>query len=405
MLDLGLHRADRRAFHRALTDHHGIRVRVTVLNLEHEPLGDLTNDVLDGQVNIDADAEVTRSLTVTFLDRRRTLDFDSDSPANGALYANRMLRVAYEVRVDAFGDWVNVPIFTGPVIKLDRTDDEVTVECQGKELLALAQAWRPMTIKKGTPKVDAIRRLLRERAGESRFDLPDMAEKLPKRVTIGRESQPWLVARKIAESMDRQLFYDGRGVCRMRRYPGNAGYTFNDGDGGDVLTAPQVAFSMDEVANAVWVKGGKPKHGKPKNWADLTDQEKEDLRKEWDKERGVRYFHTAPRSHPLSPWRLGRNGEPRYLLHVIDNDAIRSEKQARTIGRRVLHHKLRQLVEVTFDSLPVPHLEPEDRVRVHTDQLGMTLRVGQVSIPLKHDQAQSNGYLAKRSADRRRDRK
>jgi hypothetical protein len=399
VLDLGLRRAELRDFHRALANHHGIRIRVTVLTLEHEPLGHTTDEVLDGQVNIDADAEVTRSLTLTFLDRRRAMDFDSDSPSNGALYANRMLRVAYEVRVDALGDWVNVPVFTGPITKLDRTGDEVTVECQGKELLALSQAWEPMTVKKGVNKVDAIRRILRERAGETRFDFPDLAAKLPKAVSLGRDSQPWLVAQKIADSLNRQLFYDGRGVCRMRRFPGNTTYTFTDGPRGDVMSPPQVVFSIDEVANTVWVKGGKPKAKKSKDEPQPQDDDKK------EKERGVRHAETAPRSHPLSPWRLGRNGEPRYLLHVVENDAIRNEKEAREVAQRVLRRKLRQLVEVTFDSLPTPHLEPEDLLRINTDHVGQVVRLGQMSIPLRHDGTQSVGYLRHVSLTRRRDRK
>lgn len=400
MLPLGLRRHEQRAFHRALRTHHSIRVRVAVMTLEHEHLGQLTEELLDGQVNIDADAEVTRSATVTFLDRRRTLDFDSDSPANGALYANRMIRLTYDVRVDELDEWVNVPVFTGPVIKLDRTDDEVTVEAQGKEHLALAPAWRPMTVRKGVAKVDAIRRILRERAGEHRFDFPDLHAKLPKAVSLGRESQPWVVAQKIAESMNRQLFYDGRGVCRMRVYPRNPHYTFNDGQGGEVISPPQVAFSMDNVANAVWVKGGKPKAKKKQ---DDANQPADGDKKE--KERGVRHFETARRSHPLSPWRLGRNGDPRFLLEVVDNDAIRSQQRAREVARRKLRRRLRALVEVTFDSLPTPHLEPEDLFRLNTEQVGMVMRLNQLSIPLKHDQLQTVGYMRKVSTTRRRDRR
>lgn len=399
MLPLGLRGAKLHAFHKALGDHHNIRVRVQVLNLEHDTLGSLTDDLLDGQVNLDADGEVTRNATVTFLDRHKALDFDSDSPSNGALYANRLLRISYEVRVEDIDELVSVPLITGVVTKVDRTGDEVNVECQGKEHLALGQAWQPMTIKKGVTKTDAIKRILRERAGEHRFDFPDLNEKLSRRVSLGRESQPWLVAQKLAHSMNRQLFYDGRGVCRLRRFPDQARFTFRDGTGGLVTTSPQVTYSMDEVRNAVWVKGGKPKARKN----DTTDPAQDGDRK--DKERGVAHFLAAPRAHPLSPQRLGRNGTPRYLLHVIDNDHIRSEKKAREVAHRVLHHKLRQLVEVTFDSLPVPDLEPEDRFKLSTDQLGLVMRVGQVSWPLKHDQQQSNGYHRQVSASRRKDRK
>ena len=61
---------------------------------------------------------------------------------------------------------------------------------------------------------------------------------------------------------------------------------------------------------------------------------------------------------------------------------------------------------MTFDSLPTPHLEPEDLIRVDTGQFGMEVRLGQMSIPLKHDGVQSVGYhKAVSIAGRRRHRK
>ena len=398
MFPLGLKRTDLRAFHRALADSHSIRVRVYVLDMVHDRMANLSDEFIDGQVNVDADAQPTRSATLTFYDRRKTMDFDSDSPSNGALFANRMLRVTYGVKVSELAEWVDVPVFTGPVIKVDRTANEVTVECQGKEVLAMGAGWRPMTIKKGVKKVDAIRRIMRERGGEHRFDLPDLDSKLPKAVSLGRETQPWAAAQKIARSMNRHLFYDGAGVCRLRRYPDNPVFKFRDGQLGTVAAPPQVSFSMDDVRNAVWVKGGVPKAKKK----DATQPTDADGNNKKDKERGVRHFETAPRSHPLSPWRLGRPDAPRFLLEVIENDSIRSEKEARQVAHRVLHHRLRQLVDVTFDSLPVPHLEPEDMVRVDTHQFAHTMRLGQFSLPLRHDSLQSVGYTRKVSVRKRR---
>lgn len=398
MLDLGLRRTELRAFHRTLAASHSIRVRVYVLDMTHDRMANLTDELIDGQVNVDADGEPTRSATVNFYDRRRTMDFDSDSPANGALFANRMLRITYGVKVDEIADWVDVPVFTGPVTKLDRSDHIVTVEAQGKEVLALGAAWQPMTIKKGVTKIDAIRRVMRERGGEHRFDLPDLGSKLPKAVSLGRESVPWHVAQKIARSLNRQLFYDGRGVLRLRRHPEHAAFTFRDGQRGTVTAAPQVSFSMDEVRNAIWVKGGVPKTTK-KEQAQPTDKADN---KEKEKERGVRHFETAGRAHPLSPWRLGRPDAPRFLLEVIDNDSIRTEKEAREVAKRVLRHKLHQLVEVTFDSLPVPHLEEGDLVRVDTGTYGGDMPLRQFSLPLRHSELQSVGYLRHVSVKRRR---
>lgn len=396
MYPLGLRSTDKRAFHAALRDHRNLHVRVYVLNMAHEHIADLSEAFDDGQVNIDADAEVTRSTTLSFTDRGRTMDFDSDSPSDGALFANRMIRVEYRVKVDSLNDWVEVPIFTGPVTSLDRTGDTVNVECQGKETLAMGAAWEPLTIKKGHPKVDAIRQIMRERGGEDHFSLPDLKARLPKAVSLARESVPWSAASKIAESMDRQLFYNGAGRLCLRTPPGNDVYTFSDGDDGELLTEPQVSFSVDEVKNIVWVKGGKPKATRRKN------ETRAEFETRQEKMRGVRHTETAPHSHPLSPWRLGRDNAPRYLLEVVENDHVRSEKEARQLAHRTLTKKLEQGVDVTFDALVIPHIEESDLVQVRTDLFAMSFRIRQASIPLKHDGVMAIGYHKRVSSRHRR---
>lgn len=392
----GLKGADLRAFHAALRGHHSIRVRVEVYNLRHEPMADLSDRLLDGQVNIDSTADITRSATVSFLDTGRTMDFSSDSPSNGALFANRMLRITYSVKVDSLDDWVNIPVFTGPVTKLDRADDIVNVEAQGKEHLAMGAAWEPMTVKKHTPKVDAIRRIMRERGGEDRFDLPDLHARLPKAASLGRESQPWQVARRIAHSMDKQLYYNGAGRLCLRDQPDNHVFTFSDGDGGEIMSPPQVAFDIENVRNVVWVKGGKPRAKRREN------ETRDEFEARQDKEKGIRAFEVAAHSHPLSPWRLGRDDAPRYLLETIENEHIRSTKEANRVARRHLRHLLRQHLDVTLDVLPIPHLDVGDLVKLDSKDISAEFHLSQASIPLKHDGVMSIGYLKRVSLSRRR---
>lgn len=397
MFPLGYSGADRHAYHRALADSHSIRTRIQVLTLDHEPIDTLTGDFLDGQVNVTADGEYTRSLTLAFLDRRRTYDFGIDTPANGAAYLDRMIRAHYEVKVPELSDIIDVPIFTGPVAKPDRAGDEAHVECHGKEVLAMGAAGEPMTVKKGTPKVVAIRRILRERGGETHFDFPDLNERLRHPVTLGRSSQPLAAAQRIAASFNdggRQLFWDGSGTCRLRRFPDNPCLTFRDGNGGMVMGEPQVGFSSENLRNAAWVVGGVPK-------AKKTD---ETAAKE--KERGVRHWENLPRKHPLSPWRQGREVDgdivPRYLLERIENKHIRSDKAAEKRAQALLHRRAKQQVDVAFEVLPAPHLEEEDMIRIDIDGVSVPIRLGDFSIPLKHDQLMSIGVMRRVSQSERR---
>lgn len=387
---LGLSAADLRAYHRALADSGEIRTQVSVLNLQHERLASIDQHVIDGQVDVSSSGEVTRSAEVTFSDETRAINFDSDSPANGALFADRMLRVETGVKVPGIG-WVDAPVITGPIFGLKRGKDATIITVQGKESMARAPAvaWQPMTVKKGVAKVDAIRRIMRERAGETRFSLPDVKERLPKAVSLGRMSEPWVVCQKIARSMNMQLYYDARGVLRLRRMPGNVVFTFRDGTDGMVLAdqPPDVTFDITSVRNTVWVKGGKPKAKRRPN------ETRAEFETRQDKERGVQFRAVANRSHPLSPWRLGRPDSPRFLVHVIENDHIRTEKAARVRANQDLAELLRQHVDVTFGAFPAPHLELLDLVRVDCEDFALTFRLRDFSIPLHVGAAMTVGSM------------
>lgn len=381
MQRMGLTRAELRAYHKALRDNQTRRVRVAVQNLDGETLAHLTPTVLDGQVIVDLDAEVTRTLTMQFLDPNHALNFDSDSPDDGALYADRMLRVYYSVRVPDLGRHVSCVVFTGPLVKLDRNGDVVTIEAHGKERLALGELWRPLAIKKGTPKVDAVRTLM-DQAGETRYAFPTLKTRLPKRKSVNRFQSAWKVARHIAHSMDRQLFYPGNGICTMRHYPRTPLFTFNTGERGEVVSDVAISNTMDDFRNVVLVVGGKPKGAKHR----------------------VRARAIAPKHHPLSPDRLGRNGQPRFMVEKIEDDSIRSRKEARRRAERVLEDRLRSVAQVTFDSVPIPHLDPGDWVRVRTDDGVVSFRLRQFSIPLgtEGEQVMPIGYLKKTDVSRRR---
>lgn len=384
MIPLDLTVVQKQALDTALASSHSIDVTVTIMNLNGDRLSEVGDRLISGQVDYDSTADITRSCTLSLNDPNRTLHFDGDSPSDGALYLDRMIRVSYGVRVNSAGvNWVHIPIFTGPIAKVDRTDDVVNVEAQGKEALAMGASWRPATYKKGAKKVYVIEDVMRDRAGEDRFSLPDLPGRIPKDLSIGRQTSPWEVAQSIARSMDRQLFYDGRGTLRLRKPPENSLFRFRDGTGGTILNSPQISFSTEGLVNVVWVKGGTPRGQKV----------------------AISEYVMAPRAHPLSPQRLGRNGVPRYLLEVVEQQSIRSRGEAREVARGRLNRALVETVDVTFDALPIPYLEPLDMARVTTDEFEQAFRLKQFSIPLAVGETMPVGYSRRVHVKGRRNRK
>lgn len=377
MISLGLRRSEYRRYLRLLHRPHWIKINVHLLTTEEKYIRNLSRRLLDGQVDIDAKADITRSCKVTILDPEAQVNLDTESPFDGALFMDRMIAVVYTVIDPEDLDFsVDIPIFRGPITKLDRTHDVINIEAQGKEVLSMSMAWKAKTFKKGTPKSDVIERILRQLAGERRISMRSSRPRLPKDYSTNRETIPWKAASRFARNLQDQLFYDGRGFARLRNLPTKSVYTFRSGPNGVLKSHPEASYDLGDMRNVVWVQGKAKSKGKGKN----------------KKERTINAVVAAKRKHPLSPWRLGRNGVPQRFVEKIEDDSIRTKKAAKRKARQVLRNRMVETVDVKFDCLPVPHLEELDRVRVRTPEFAATFRIKQMSIPLLASGSMTVGY-------------
>lgn len=360
-----------------LATHHRIDIVVQLMSLSHQYRGELSDRVLSGQVNIDVTADVTRSATLELLDPEHKLNLDANAPTDGSLYFTKMVKIVYVVSTPNFSKSYAIPIFTGPLTKVDRAGPVVSVEAQGKEIMASSAIWSAKTFKKGLKKVEIIRRIM-EAAGEapSKMQFPDRDARISTNVSANRKFTFWNLARKIARGMNLQLFYDGRGVLRLRKIPAKSVYTFLDTK--TILSYPQISYDSQEMFNAVQVIGGKPKGSK----------------------NAISYRMVAPKNHPMSPWNIGRNGTPRFLPKVIEDSSIKSKSAAKAVAKKELRNGLAQGVEVSFDSLPIPFLEELDLCRYRTEMSAGGFRLQKMSIPLTANGSSSVGYLRRVSPQR-----
>jgi hypothetical protein len=356
---LGLSAADLVAYGRALAlPDTPFTVELRVLDLSGQLVKTIPSAVNGGQVNVDADADVTRSATLTFLDDTRSLQFDSDSPADGAVYFDNMVRIWHQTQVAELNNsWVGCAVFTGPIVKFDRAGMDVSIEAQGKEALALFGV-ETLTRRKGCNAIEAIRTILSERCGETQFAFPSTKRRLPRDFTVSWEDEvrPWVVCQRIAASLGLQLFYDGAGVCRLRDLPGDPVFRFHDDDVDPNITAPvQVVHDSGEIRNQVTVVGSKPQ-----------------------------YTYTAdlPDSHPDSAARMGRNGVPGYRRELITDSRIASTTAATQRALQRIETLQRVTFGTTLDTVPVPHLDELDMIRVDTDEHVGNDRLRQWSFPL-----------------------
>lgn len=416
MLRLGLSAADWRAYKNALVNSHRIRVTARIHDGDEKPVSTITSRILSGAVQVDMSQSPIRTLELTLLEPRRAPAWLPDGASDSHVFANNFISVRRGVWVKDLSDgpgWVDVPVFWGPIVGLDADGETVTIHAAGKEILSLDPhlLWNPLTLHKGQKRTSAIREVLGAQ-GEARFDLPELRAKLGKKMSLGRHAQPWRVAKAIAGGMDRQLYYDGRGRARVRNWPQNRLWVFHGGKDGSVLSRPRVSYSIESARNIVEVLGTEPK-GPPER---------------------IRAVARAKAKHPLSAGRLKRNGQNRFMVHVVDSNLSKPELEwhkrhkddgelvpgrwgapsgrrhpgrwfewrhsviverndkAEAIAERQLENLLHATIDVAFESFVIPHLEEGDRVAVRVDGQHFQFILKQFTIPLTADESMSIGF-------------
>lgn len=357
---LGLTAQERKDVHNAVGRSYRAKTRVQLLNLDRDHLDDISAYLTDGQVDGDYGQAVARTASLTFTDPHNDLPFDADDPSAVALDLRRILRVVWELYIDEWSDWVSIPVFTGPVSNVVADGDQTVVSCQDMAVFGMAACWQPLHIHRHTKKTDAITTLLTERAGapNHELDLPDLDARLPHPISLHRQARPWLVARRIANGMDRQLFYDGAGICRLRHHPTQSRFSFTGS--GHVTEPIQVTWDEAQLVNAVYVTGAQPKGPKSQVTAEAVAEAK----------------------HRFSPANIGRNGAPRHLASFVDDSTLKTKAEAQKRADRLLAEGLTQSVDVAFSCLPVPFLDLGDMCLVHTDRGDVTFRLKTFSLPL-----------------------
>ena len=379
---LGLSAADQAAYYAALQTSHPIRVSVSILDRNEKHEGSLSfpmSQVLGGQVDVDGKAEVTRSVSLTALDPNRVLQFDSSKIADGAVYADSMLAVSYDVWVASIGRWVECPVFRGPLSRFDRNGAEITLEAMGKESLALAPHFsvNAYTIKAGTWRGNAIREIM-GRKGEQRFRLQAPGKKLARSISLVPNSEPWRAITggagfgKGIHGGANHVFYDGDGYLVLRRLVDSPVWVLSDEW---LLDEPKTSFDMSAVRNWIRVLGAPPKGARraPQATVQLVPAD------------------------PLSPQSLGRNGKPRYLAEFVEDEQVTSIREAVDVGERLLRQRRKQAVSVQVEALPLPFLEPGDVLRLDD---GLSFELNQFTIPLVHSSSMSLGFTKRVSVAR-----
>lgn len=360
MQTLGLDVDEYAAYVDALARTHRRRIVLEVTDLNGRPLVELEPLILGGTIHGDSNGDITRICEVEFLDPSRSLIFEADTPAGVPIHRSRMLRVHDMRFVPALGRWVDCVAFTGPIHEYSREGAVVAVVAHGKEVQAQGARWSPRQWREKTRKWKIIHALLWD-TGERFLRIPKLKATTPKRFSVMRLDKPWFKAKRLAKSMGRQLFYDGRGVATLRRVPERPVFHFGPG----MIEAPiRLSRPKDGVKNVFLVVGGRPRGSKRRVSAKA-------------------FLGADDRNSVRS---LEREGEGLYLVERVKNGQFKTFKDARAEALRLRDEAWRASFEVTVEAvLPVPHLDERDLVRVSDGRASFTMRLITWDLPLTGD--------------------
>lgn len=390
-------RALLKKYHQRITSSHDYNIFVDVLTMNERPVSPAT--LIDGQINIQRDASIRRTATVTLLDPDSGLNLDATSESRGALFANRLVRIRHAIEVPGVGSVISTP-FIGPISQLNRDGATIELELQDKTALAVLGC-PPLTVRKGMNSVQAIVKIMKERTGEFRFRVPaGTRHRLARNYSVGwpDESSPWEVCGRIARAAGLFLFYSCDGYLTLRPRATQAVFEFGTGS--------ETATKLGVNPNLTSSVAGDNDFSGFVNYARATAGDK------------IVRVAQAPASHPMAPGNpeFMRNGVKRYLPALADVDGPnerpnRPGGKHRKASKAQLHkyaiemekyqdqvNTARKLAQATANSLlaaglpmnanltasvvPVFHLDVGDPVQLTTPTDSTILALDEASIPL-----------------------
>lgn len=200
-------------------------------------------------VTIDLQGEPMGEAVFALLDPNHKLPSHRDP-----IWLSRNVKLTVEELVD--GEWIEVPLFFGPVQTVERDGHNLYLVCNTKEVQHLDPHVfeRSAYARKHTKIHVAIRHFMSQR-GETRMQLDGVGQRLPETVAGLLGVEPWKIVRKLARAADRFLYYRGDGTLRLKPWPDSVAFRLAIGE--TLLEEPRKRTSVGPVRDTFVVIGQK----------------------------------------------------------------------------------------------------------------------------------------------------
>lgn len=238
------------AYKDALTD--GVRTvqfKAELYNKTFEPVGIPLHLEPGGTVEHELRGNPQGRASFALIDEKRVLP-----PQDDARWFSWNVKISVGLKVS--GDWEWVPLFFGPVQDVSQSDMRFEVDCDTKDAQHLSphSFARATQVRKHTKVHRAIKEVMEAR-GEERFDLANVAQRLPENRGGKIGVEPWKFIKSLARDADKHLFYRGDGSLCLRKWPDHSSWRFTAGQDGTLNAYPQERSSVGPVRDTIIVRG------------------------------------------------------------------------------------------------------------------------------------------------------
>ena len=249
--------------------------KVNLLNENYQTVNSLEGRVIDGNINVDSNADIRRTANVTMVIE----DASEEIKVGGEIWLDKFIQIYIGITEIATGEinWTNVGIYliNNPSITYNATTN--TVAIAGLDLMAKITGLRngnipglPLVIPQGSVVRDVVKDLIQQFTPFRKFIIQESNQITPYEIKVEKSSTLYDLLTQLRDiTPNWEFYFDVDGVFHWNSIPTghNEPVMIDDSLWDDVVISHNINVDFENVKNRIIVFG---KSHDPYKWADKT---------------------------------------------------------------------------------------------------------------------------------------
>lgn len=236
-----------------------LRVKINILNFNMQTVDEITGVVLDGNINVDATADIRRTCSLSLVVKDSTLELQP----GGRIWVDKY----FQVLIDYLnkGDWINMGIYLVDAPSWSYDPGNSTLSLQGLDLMSKLTGQRngylegiPTIISQDSSIRDSMISTLVDLGGFNNYVIEDNPQPVPYEIKIDQGGTVYDVLSELRDiTPNYEMFFDVDGVFHYQKIPSgqNEASYIQDDMWKQVVLSESTSVDFGEVKNVIEVYG------------------------------------------------------------------------------------------------------------------------------------------------------